>query len=182
VLVKAPGFDVDKAANDGCTPAYIAAHQVHAAALVLLIKAGCDVNQAAKDGWTPADVAARNGLTAAVAAAVALKENNDNKKKEDNDNKKKENNRKKKMKKKARAAAAVDGAVKEEEARPQSEAVAPELALLSSSVESERHVALDNTNQAGTLVGGGFDNVESDDEEVELCRCIRCLELEDSLS
>jgi hypothetical protein len=38
----------------------------------------------------------------------------------------------------------------------------------------------DNDNTI--LVGGGFDKAsDSDDEEVELCRCIHCLELDDEL-
>ena len=84
--------------------------------------------------------------------------------------------RQKKEKKKARAAATEGAVVVEEEHR--SEALAPELAPYS--VESERPVA-DNNNDNRILLVGGFDKVESDDEEVELCRCIHCLELEDSL-
>ena len=97
-----------------------------------------------------------------------------------NDNraeKNRKNNMKKKEKKKARAAA-IEGAVVEEAPHFRSEALAPELAP-SHTVESERPVADDNNNQ--TLLVGDFDKLESDDEEVELCRCVRCLKLEEDL-
>jgi hypothetical protein len=104
----------------------------------------------------------------------ALTENN-SKRSEKN---RKHNALKKEKKKKKKARAAVEGAVVEEEAQNRGEAVAPE--LVPSFVQGERPVAGDNNdNQA--LPGGGSYEAESGDEEVELCRCIHCLELEDSL-
>jgi hypothetical protein len=40
-------------------------------------------------------------------------------------------------------------------------------------------LSADNNNNNPTFPVGGYDKVESDDEEVDLCRCSRCLELEE---
>ena len=152
------------------TPAHVAAQKGHTAALIHLVKAGCDVNQAAKNGWTPADIAAQNGLTAALAAAVLENKNNNNSKRNEKNRKK---NTKKKEKKKARAAS--NKAAAEEDAFLVSEELAP-----SSGPGSERSEA-DSNNR--TLRDGGVD-AESDDSdwEVDRCRCIHCLELDNALA
>ena len=53
---------VNRADENGATPACIAAQEGQTAALEILVKApGCDVNQAETDGLTPAYIAAHNG-------------------------------------------------------------------------------------------------------------------------
>ena len=50
-LIKA-GCDVNRANENGATPAYVAAQKGQTTALDVLVKAGCNVNQATKDGVT----------------------------------------------------------------------------------------------------------------------------------
>ena len=129
------------------------------------------MNQAAKDGRTPADIAAQNGLTAALAAATL--EMND-------DRERKEKNRKKNMKKKEKkkAIAAIEGAV-EEEVLLVSEELSPELAPSSGPGDERPEAAISNNRTTLQTVGGvDAESDDSDDWEVERCRCIHCLELD----
>ena len=50
------GADVNKAADDGETPLYVAAEVGHDAIVQVLIQAGADINMATDDGSTPLSI------------------------------------------------------------------------------------------------------------------------------
>jgi hypothetical protein len=145
-IVKAPGFDVDLADKNGFTPAHDAASFGRISALKLLVNAGSDMNRPAKDGMTPARITA---LKDSMAKSERKLEKKNNKKM------KKGNNKKKKSK-------------------------APR-AKTAAKVESQRFAAditptiVFAADITPTIVGD-YDDVESDDEEVELCQCVHCLQ------
>ena len=60
------GADVNQAANDGCTPVYIAAYYGHVDAIKVLHECWADVNQAKINGWSPLHIALRKGHAAVV--------------------------------------------------------------------------------------------------------------------
>jgi cytohesin len=55
------GADVNKAADDGRTPLFMAARKGHEAVVRELIELGADINKAADNGVTPLVVAATKG-------------------------------------------------------------------------------------------------------------------------
>jgi hypothetical protein len=179
IIVRA-GCGVNKADKNGAAPADVAAQKGHTTALEVLVKADCDGNQAsAKDGSTLADLATQQDHTAALATATLEENDSMSKRKEKN----RKHNVKKKEQKKARADAIEEGAVEEGDLLRRSEGLAPELAFEvapSSATERERPEA-DSADWTLRLRVGGVENAERDDEEVELCRCSVCIELENAL-
>ena len=70
VLLRAGEANVNQAMETGDTPLYIAAHEGHLDAVVVLVDAGASVDQAADSGATPLIMAAYNGHLEVVRALV----------------------------------------------------------------------------------------------------------------